>query len=98
MAVLVSFKFRSIPAFFEWLKLSIPFGHSFWAFLSGMWAFEQMLIVWVVGFGGDEGATPRTALRMAWARELWFNPKWITSSFSSWVYFEWDTLILRVSD
>jgi len=31
--------------------LGIPFGQSFWAILLGIWAFEQMLIVWVVGFG-----------------------------------------------
>ena len=39
---------------------------------------------------GNEGATPRTAPRLTWARELWFSPNWITSTFSSWIW--------RVSD
>ena len=52
---LVSFQFRLISAFEVWTfglaEMFIPFGHSFWAILLGIWAFEQMLIVWVVGFG-----------------------------------------------
>ena len=51
----------------------IPFGHSFWAFFGHV--FEQMLIIWGVGFLGDEGTTPRPAPRVAWARKLWFSPK-----------------------
>jgi hypothetical protein len=51
---LVSFQFRSISAFEVWTfglaEMFFPFGHSFWAILLSIWAFEQMLIVWVVVF------------------------------------------------
>jgi len=62
-----------------------------------MWAFEQMPSAWVVGFWGDEGATPRAAPRLTGARELWFRPNRITSTFNSWIYIEWVTQIWIVS-
>ena len=67
-AGLVSFQFRSISAFEVWTfglaEMFFPFGHSFWAILLSIWAFEQMLIVWVVGFWATK--EPRQGPRSDW--------------------------------
>jgi len=74
----------------------IPFGHSFWAFFRHV--FEQMLVIWGVGFLGDEGNHAKARAASGMGQEFVVQSQAGTSSFSSWIFIEWDTLIWRVSD